>query len=155
MSDDTKTHMAHSQAVSKETALAFLKEDLHMLVEVGFLGAAQGDVPRAERIFKALALVRPDRAYPLIGLAVAYLNARRANDAVRLLERAPALSDPGERQVLDVWRGFALQQAGSLHASRRLLEEVVRRAGADGGDADPQALALAQALLGLKDAASD
>ncbi|MFA5487775.1 MAG: hypothetical protein WC284_01040 [Candidimonas sp.] len=153
MISDTQVRTAHLQAVSSETALAFLKENLNMLAEVGFLGAARGDVARAERIFKPLALVRPGRAFPLIGLAVAYMNAGRAIDAVRILEGAPSLSDPAERQVLDVWRGFALQQAGNLHASRRLLERVVRQAD-QGGETDPQALAMARALLGAKRSAS-
>ncbi|MNQ31537.1 hypothetical protein D3C85_449130 [compost metagenome] len=51
------------------------------------------------------------------------------------------MADPGERALLDAWRGFALQLAGRNGESRRLLEAVAQGQG-DGAT-------LARGLLGL------
>ena len=131
---------AAAEAVSPETAFALAADDARLLTEVGFLAAGAGDAARAEAIFKALRRLRPGAAYPLIGLAVACLNSARASEAVALLESA-VLADPGERALLDAWRGFALQLAGRNGESRRLLETVARGQG-DGAQ-------LARGLLGL------
>jgi predicted Zn-dependent protease len=115
-------------------------DDARLLTEVGFLAAASGDVLRAERIFGGLARLRPGRAYPSVGLAVAWMNAGRAADAVVLLEKAQA-TDPEERATLDAWRGFALQLAGRTGESRRVLDTLAAQEG-DAGH-------LARGLLGL------
>ncbi|MCY1516877.1 hypothetical protein D9M68_515360 [compost metagenome] len=133
-------HAALAQAVSQETAVVLLADDARLLSEVGFLAAGAGDAARAETIFSALRRLRPGQAYPVIGLSVAWLNAGRAPDAVRLLESAvPA--DPAERPLLDAWRGFALQLAGRNRESARLLEAVA--------SGDGEGARLARALLGL------
>lgn len=115
-------------------------DDARLLTEVGFLAAASGDVLRAERIFGGLARLRPGRAYPSVGLAVAWMNAGRPADAVLLLEKTQA-TDPEERATLDAWRGFALQLAGRSSESRRVLDTLA----AQDGDAGR----LARGLLGL------
>lgn len=115
-------------------------DDARLLAEVGFLAAGGGDSVRAETIFNALRRLRPDRAYPVVGLAVAWMNASRAPDAVRLLESA-VVADPAERILLDAWRGFALQLAGRRAESTRLLETLA------GGETE--GARLARALLGL------
>lgn len=129
-----------AQAVSPETAFVLAADDARLLTEVGFLAAGAGDAARAETIFKALRRLRPVAAYPLIGLAVAWMNAARAPEAVALLESA-VLADPGERALLDAWRGFALQLAGRNGESRRLLEAVAQGQG--------EGATLARGLLGL------
>lgn len=98
-------------------------DDARLLAEVGFLAAGAGDAARAEIIFNALRRLRPDRAYPVVGLAVAWMNANRAHDAVRLLEGTVA-PDPADRALLDAWRGFALQLSGRRAESVRLLETL-------------------------------
>ena len=104
------------------------------------LAAGTGDLKRAGAIFGALCRLRPDRAYPLVGLAVAYLNAGRAADAVRLLEDA-RLQNPDERGVLLAWRGLALQLAGRSAESRRLFAEAAALPG--------EGARLARQMLGL------
>nr|WP_275300502.1 hypothetical protein [Achromobacter xylosoxidans] len=135
---------AADQAVSQETAVVLSAEDARLLAEVGFLAAGGGDSLRAETIFNALRRLRPDRAYPVVGLAVAWMNADRASDAVRLLEGA-VLADLAEQVLLDAWRGFALQLAGRRAESRRLLETLV--------DGETEGARLARGLLGLAPAA--
>src|SRR5690606_30787291 len=98
------------KAVSSETAFVLGADDARFLAEVGMLAAGKGDLGRADAIFGALRLLRPDRAYPLVGLAVARLNAGLAAEAARLLEDA-RLDDPEERAVVQAWQGLALQLA--------------------------------------------
>ncbi|WP_222863957.1 tetratricopeptide repeat protein [Pigmentiphaga aceris] len=125
---------------SDQAAVLLLPDDAKLLTEIGFLAAASGDVSRAERIFNGLARLRPGRAYPSVGLAVAWMNAGRAADAVVLLEKAQT-SDPEERATLDAWRGFALQLAGRISESRRVLDTLAAK--------DGDAGVLARGLLGL------
>jgi predicted Zn-dependent protease len=129
-----------AEAVSPKTAFVLAADDARLLTEVGFLAAAAGDAARAETIFKALRRLRPGAAYPLIGLAVAWMNAARAPEAVALLESA-VLADTEDPALLDAWRGFALQLAGRNGESRRLLESVAQ------GEGDGPTLA--RGLLGL------
>ncbi|MCF8161247.1 MAG: hypothetical protein K9J76_11120 [Polaromonas sp.] len=92
-----------------------------MLTEVGFLAAARADVKRAEAIFGALALLRPERSFAYIGLAMAYLNSDRPEEAVALLARgtqAVRAQDQGELQSV---RALALQLAGRSAESLRAL----------------------------------
>jgi predicted Zn-dependent protease len=131
---------AAGQPPSDGAAGVLSADEARMLTEVGFLAAASGDVPRAERVFNALARLRPGRAYPKVGLAVAWMNAGRAADAVAMLEKAQT-TDPEERATLDAWRGFALQLAGRSSESRRVLDTLA----AQEGDAGR----LARGLLGL------
>lgn len=132
--------LAAVQPPEHQAAGLLSSDDARMLTEIGFLAAASGDVLRAERIFGGLARLRPGRAYPQVGLAVAWMNAGRAADAVVLLEKAQA-TDPEERATLDAWRGFALQLAGRSGESRRVLDTLA----ATQGDAGQ----LARGLLGL------
>jgi Flp pilus assembly protein TadD len=129
-----------SQPPSDEAAGLLSPDDARLLTEVGFLAAASGDVRRAERIFDGLARLRPGRAYPLVGLAVAWMNAGRAAEAVAMLEKAQT-ADPEERATLDAWRGFALQLAGRASESRRVLDTLAVE--------DSDAGRLARSLLGL------
>ncbi|CUI27988.1 hypothetical protein BI147_19090 [Achromobacter xylosoxidans] len=135
-------------AVSDETAFVLDADDARILAEVGFLAAGRGDVAHADSIFLALRALRPGRAYPWLGLAVARLNADSADEAVRLLEQGE-VSAPGERALLTAWRGLALQLAGRKAESTRLL-----RACAQGGEGDEGA-ALARSLLGLQNELND
>lgn len=120
--------------------------DARMLAEVGMLAAGCGNLAHADVIFGGLRTARPDRAYPLVGLAVARLNAGLAADAVQLLEPV-RLADPDEQALILAWRGLALQLAGRCAESKRLLLKV---ATADGDGA-----LLARQLLGLAESTND
>ena len=95
-----------------------------MLTEVGFLAAARGDIPRAERIFGALERIRPAGAYCYVGPAMACLNAGRADEAVRELDRGLALVSEEDRQQLQAFRALALQLAGRTSESLRALAQA-------------------------------
>lgn len=117
-----------NEAVSHETAFVLDADEAHLLTEIGMLAAGAGDLGRADAIFGALRQLRPGRAYPLVGLAVARLNAGRAIDAVRLLEKAD-LEDIEELAVAQAWRGLALQLAGRRGESLRVLQETAKLSG--------------------------
>lgn len=115
-------------------------DDARMLAEVGMLAAGRGDLARANVIFGGLRLARPDRAYPLVGLAVARMNAGSAGEAAQLLEPV-RLDEPQEQALVQAWRGFALQLAGRSAESQRVLADAAASSG--------EGAVLARQLLGL------
>ncbi|MBJ7264075.1 MAG: hypothetical protein JHC61_10275 [Burkholderiaceae bacterium] len=115
-------------------------DEARMLAEIGMVAAGRGDLARANAIFGGLRLARPDRAYPLIGLAVARMNAGSAGDAAQLLEPV-RLDEPQEQALVQAWRGFALQLAGRNAESQRVLAEAAASSG--------EGAVLARQLLGL------
>ena len=95
--------------------------EVRLLTEVGFLAAARADVKRAEVIFSALERVRPDRIFAYVGLAMAYLNAGRADEAAQVLGRGAGLVNSQEAPVLEAVWALALQMAGRSAESQRVL----------------------------------
>ena len=89
---------------------------------MGFLAAARADVKRAEAIFSALALLRPDRSFAYVGLAMAYLNSDRPEEAVALLARAIPVVREHDQSELQSVRALALQLAGRSAESLRALQ---------------------------------
>lgn len=100
--------------------------DIQLLTQVGFLAAGRGDVPRALRIFEALALLRPDRAFAFVGLTSALMNAGRASEAVQRLQSVSLPAGP-EADMLDSFQSLALQLAGRPGESTYLLRQIVSR----------------------------
>ena len=110
-------------------------DDIRLLTEVGFLAAARGDLQRAQQIFGALERLRPNAAFPCIGMAVTLLNTGKPVEAVQELDRGLQRVPPADAADLHAFRGLALQKAGRQSESQRAL----RQAGAH---------PLAQAMLG-------
>lgn len=100
--------------------------DIRLLTQVGFLAASRGDVPRALRIFNALALLRPDQAFSFVGMACALMNAARAADAVQRLQ-AICLPPGPESDMLRAFQGLALQLDGRAGESTYVLRQIVSR----------------------------
>lgn len=120
-------------------------DDIHLLTEIGFLASARGDVARAEAIFGALLLFRPDQAFAHLGLATALMNARRPGDAATRL--ASAQLPPGaDADMLQAMHGLALQLDGRMGQSQRVLREVSGRPGTAEGPSG--GILLARKLLG-------
>lgn len=97
---------------------------IHLLSQIGFLAAGQGDAPRALRIFEALALLRPERAFPFVGIASAFMNTGRAEEAVQRLQ-AVSLPAGAESDMLEAFKGLALQLAGRSGESAYVLRKLV------------------------------
>jgi predicted Zn-dependent protease len=88
------------------------------------LAAARADVKHAETIFGALALLRPDRNFSYIGLAMAYLNSDRHEEAVGVLARGEKVVRVQDKSELHSVRALALQMAGRTAESLRALREA-------------------------------
>ncbi len=99
-------------------------DEIRLLTEVGFLASARGDVKRAEAIFGGLERVRPQRDFPYVGLATCYLNAGRADDAVRVLERAGREVQAEDQPQVAAFRALALQLARRASESARAAREA-------------------------------
>lgn len=99
-------------------------EAIRSLTEVGFLAAARREVRRAERIFGALELARPQAVFAYVGLASAYLNAGRPDEAVAVLDRGLRVADAQVRGELHAFRGLALHAAGRNAESLRALQRA-------------------------------
>lgn len=108
-------------------------DEIRQLTEIGFLAAARGDLASARTIFGALEKLRPHAAFPYIGLAMAQLNRRKHDDALRTLDRALLLVPPGDAADVHAVRALV------LHLAKRPSEST-RSALAAG--AHPLALAL-------------
>lgn len=122
-------------------------DDIQLLTQAGFLAAGRGNVATALRIFEALAMLRPEQAFGFVGLGSALMNAGRVNEAVQRLQSVSLPPGP-EADMLDSFKGVALQLAGRHSESRFLLRQLVLRArtGTPSPGARLAALLLGEAL---------
>ena len=95
------------------------------LTEIGMLAAGHGLAAEAATIFEALQVLRPQRSFPYIGLALASLNSGHPEEAVRILERDGLAACPGDPD-LRAFLGLALKLAQRPAESLRVLEALVR-----------------------------
>ena len=97
-------------------------EEIHLLTEVGFLAGARGDLRAARTIFGALEFCRPAAGFAYIGMAMALLNRRQHDDAVRTLDRGLTMVDGEEVAELQAVRALALRLAGRGSESERAIK---------------------------------
>lgn len=99
-------------------------EELQLLAQVGFMGAARGDVAAAAKIFSAIELERPGALVTFIGPAIAHLHAGQAAEAISCLERAEKVVAPEERPELYAFLGLAYQVDGQMARSFDALRKA-------------------------------
>ena len=129
--------------------LAALQDgDVRLLAQAGFMAAGVGDVARARVVFEALQPLRPDQAWPWLGIASALMNARKPAEAASLLEPV-RLADAGQQAMLRAFLGLALQLDERSGESLRVLRAVAF----DTTVADSEGARLARRMLGEKDPA--
>lgn len=132
---------------------------MRLLTEVAYLGASSPVLfDDTERLFGYLMQLRPRRAFPYIGLASAYLNRGKAEEAAQVMalgrsrqaaEWGPdapdaATFDPHEDlPMMQVFHGLCLLAARRTAEGRQTLGSLI-----DSCD-HPQALRIARGLLGL------
>ncbi|MBK4733233.1 hypothetical protein [Noviherbaspirillum pedocola] len=109
----------------KNDATILSPEEMRLLVEVGFLAAAYRHL-QAPRIFSEMHTLRPDLSAPLIGLAMYYIEAGKASEAVAILQKAIANGFEG-RPDLHAILGMALFAANRNYEAARLLSQLVSR----------------------------
>jgi predicted Zn-dependent protease len=105
-------------------------EEIRLLMQMGLHAAFNRRTAAAMRLFEALARVRPDTGFPLIGQAVALLAAHRIDDAVRRLEFAVS-SRPDDRDARALL-GLALRLARRQAQGRQVLAPLLSH-----GEHDP------------------
>jgi tetratricopeptide (TPR) repeat protein len=108
------------------------RQTLRLLYELGLMAASGGDPVRAEKIFSALELTRPDSPAGYVGRAMTYMYTNSFAEALAVLDRGLALMAPQDQPELHAFRGMALQLAGrtaeSLQAFRAAGDLPMARA---------------------------
>lgn len=110
--------------------LPFDADEMRLLAEVGFLAAANAQLPAARRIFGALRLLRPDSVLPFIGQAVVATHEGKPDEAVRLLEEEGLGKIPGDAELTS-FLGLSLVEAGRLAEAARVLRALDTAAAPD------------------------
>ena len=99
-------------------------DDIRMLTEIGFVASKRGWVAEAESIFRALIILRADRDFPYIGLALTLLAKGDAAAALEVFEKASPLIHTDPFEV--IW-ALVLQQSNQRERSQRKLNELLAR----------------------------
>ena len=102
-------------------------EEMRTLVRIGFHGLFNGRPALALRLFEALTHLRPDRAFPYVGRALALTMVGRAGEAVRVLEGEGRIACPKDESIT-LFLGVALHFDGRLSRARQVLSSVAENA---------------------------
>jgi len=123
---------AHSSGLAVEP-LAFALEagEIRRLVSIGFHAVLNGQPEAAQRLFEGLSVVRPDHGFPRIGCALALMQKGKAEEAVRVLERALRRC-PNDEQVR-VFLGMSLRMANRVCQAGAVLAPLAARSGDSAG----------------------
>lgn len=113
-------------------------DEIRLLTEIGFLGIAQGRYAPARRLFEALAVLRPQRDFPWIGLALALYGQGQSTEAVQLLA-SKTLQSAEDDTNLKAFLGLLLRLVGENGRAEGILHEAAEGKG--------DAVSLAQVLL--------
>lgn len=108
-------------------------------MEIGLAAAGNGYIAQAEQIFRGIEAIQPESELPLIGRAVARLNAGRKLEAIKILQSA--MEKNPDSDLAMSFLGFALHLAGMKQASRDALTQVVEANNCE------EAVALAKSVL--------
>lgn len=115
-------------------------DDVRLLTELGFVAAAAGLQAQSSTMFTALLRLRPERAFPYIGLATGHLNEGQAEQAEAILLRGSQVlgqqgPDPVDAQAVADWledrallaafQGLALQLSGRSAQARQALQHCL------------------------------
>lgn len=99
-------------------------EQVRTLTEVGMMAAGHGYTAEATAIFESLRVLRPQRPFAYVGLAVTSLNSGKPEEAVRVLEREGLVACPGDGEIR-AFLGLALRLAQRPAEAQRVLEALL------------------------------
>ncbi len=119
--------------------------EIRLLSALGFMAARCGHVVPAIRIFEGLAVLRKDKAFPYVGLALAMICVGAYGDAARVLLERGLVACPGDPEI-EAYLGLALQLAGRMSEAAAVTRELQARK-----DLSPGLEALVQSVSGLAD----
>ncbi len=96
-------------------------EEIRLLTEVGFLAGARGDIKHATAIFDALQACRPNAGFAYVGMAMAHLNRRQYDDALRRLDDGLKRAEEADAADLHAIRALVLHLAGRASECDRAI----------------------------------
>lgn len=98
------------------------RDDLRMLVDIGFIALNAGQTARSTAIFEGVAAIRPEAEAGPLGLALNHMATGRAEEAAAILRRLP----PSDAAL--TYLGLCAARLGDVAEARRILENVLRTA---------------------------
>lgn len=117
----TKFSIGINGGMNPTNAAVLQEAEIRVLSALGFMAARSGQLIPCLRIFEALTLLRPGKAFPYIGMAIGYLAVNMASTAVELLQSKalPVCEDDSE---IHLYLSLALFQSGQSVGAMRLLD---------------------------------
>ncbi len=100
--------------------------EIRLLSSLGFMAARSGHVVPAIRIFEGLAVLRKDKAFPYVGLALAMICVGAYGDAVNVLRERGLAACPDDPEI-EAYLGLALQLAGRTSEAGAMARELAER----------------------------
>jgi hypothetical protein len=133
------------------------KADIRLLTELGFLGAGAGLPRTVEKLFRAMMVIRPRRAFAYIGLATTHLNQSDPTQALQVMQQGVRMLGDAELHVTEDSTFDPVQDPAMMHTfhglcllanqrtseATQVLQHVLEL------PPHPPALRLARGLLGL------
>lgn len=116
-------------------------EEIRELVAIGYHAALNGQAAKAQKLFEALAHVRPGAPFVFIGQALALMAQGQAGEAASLLNQKAREANPNDSSIL-VFLGLALRLSQLEHQSRQILTHALEQQ-----DTDEAMRALARQIL--------
>lgn len=114
-------------------------DTLKVLADVGFMASGTGLPKHAFGIFNGIEVARPDSPISTIGFAMEFMNRKRHNEAIQLLQTEGLAKYPKDPTV-KAFLGMALMFAGRNSECEQCLQDIV-------GCNDEQASTMAKELL--------
>ncbi len=97
--------------------------EIRLLSSLGFMAARSGHVVPAIRIFEGLAVLRKDKAFPYVGLALAMICVGAYGDAANVLRERGLAACPGDAEIA-AYLVLALQLAGRTAEAQAMAREL-------------------------------
>jgi tetratricopeptide (TPR) repeat protein len=98
--------------------------EIRLLAELGFMAAASGQVAAATEIFESLIRLRPKKAFPYVGKAVALLYVGLFPAAIELLSAATQVVEADQEQIW-IYLALAFQRNGFEDKARKILNHLL------------------------------
>ena len=131
--------MNHHDLTDSQFPLA--SNEIRLLAELGFMSAANGQVSAATEIFDALIRLRPTKAFPYVGKAVALLFVGSIPAAIELLLAATQKVETDQEQIW-IYLALAFQRNGVVDKARKILNHLL-----DSGELSDADATFAKAIL--------
>ncbi|PJE80416.1 hypothetical protein CI610_00599 [invertebrate metagenome] len=117
-----------------------LKEDtVKLLADIGFMASSAGLSKHAFAIYSGIETARPDSILPDIGFALEFMNRKKFQEAISILEKQALKKSPDD-PIATAFIGLALMMDGRNKESEDCLTKVEKSTG-------KEAVTMAKALL--------